>query len=378
MKKFWLFDANDRYTIVVKVNNLIVGGGISGMLVALLLAQRGEQVSLLDKASTGMESSWAGGGILSPLYPWRYPTAVTDLSSWSQQHYPKFLQTLKSATDIDPEWIQNGLLIQNIEAEYKQIQSWVDSNNFTARFIETEQALELQPELVGAGLCLWLPKIAQLRNPRFVKALRKALILSGVAVHENVEVTALTIRKQRVEAVQTTEGEISAARVVIASGAWSQQLLENTGINLHIEPVRGQMMLFRCPPNTVKRIILSNGYYLIPRKDGRVLIGSTLEYVGFNKSTTEQAREELYQAALQLMPVLRNFPVDHHWAGLRPGNNNGVPYICMHPELTNLYMNTGHFRNGIILGLASAHLLVNLILNEPPIINSQNYSVNIQ
>jgi len=133
------------------------------------------------------------------------------------------------------------------------------------------------------------------------------------------------------------------------------------------------MMIIKTPPDTVKKIILDDGHYLIPRKDGRVLIGSTLEFVGFDKSTTTQAHDELLKTAISIAPVLSEYPVEYHWAGLRPGTADGIPYICNHPDIAGLFINSGHYRNGVVLGLASAQLMCDIVLKNSPILDIESY-----
>jgi glycine oxidase len=204
------------------------------------------------------------------------------------------------------------------------------------------------------------------RNPRFAKSLRLALERQGVRFIEQRAVTGFRRVGDRITGVDTEAGVLEAERIVVAGGAWSGELLRSTGLDLPVEPVRGQMILFRGAPGQVRRIVLDQGRYVIPRRDGRILVGSTLEHVGFDKSTTETALAELRAAALRLVPALADCELEHHWAGLRPGSPNGIPCIARHPALTNLYINAGHYRNGVVMGPASARLLADLLLERPP------------
>jgi len=135
------------------------------------------------------------------------------------------------------------------------------------------------------------------------------------------------------------------------------------------------MLLFKAAPALVRRIVLSEQRYVIPRRDGRVLVGSTLEHVGFRKQATETARAELHAMALKLIPALADCPVEHHWAGLRPGSPQGVPYIYEHPTIRSLYVNCGHYRNGVVMGPAAARLLADQVLARPPILSIAPYSL---
>ena len=178
-----------------------------------------------------------------------------------------------------------------------------------------------------------MPDIAQVRNPRLVRALRDSLIKSGVTVSEGVEVRGLHNENGRVTGVLTDQGTVQAGAVVVAGGAWSAALLKTVGIDLPMAPVRGQMLLFRTAPGLLTRMVMRHYRYLIPRRDGRILAGSTLEQVGFDKTTTHRAAEKLQSAALDLVPALENCPIEHQWTGLRPGNPTGVPYIGAHPTI---------------------------------------------
>jgi glycine oxidase len=136
------------------------------------------------------------------------------------------------------------------------------------------------------------------------------------------------------------------------------------------------MLLFDARPDTLPHMILDNDHYLIPRRDGKILVGSTVEQAGFEKQTTDQAKQDLHQFATRLLPALKQYPICAHWAGLRPGTPNGVPYIGFHPDLDNLSINAGHFRNGLVMGPASARLLADLILQRAPQVNPVAYSVH--
>jgi len=135
------------------------------------------------------------------------------------------------------------------------------------------------------------------------------------------------------------------------------------------------MLLLKTPPGWLSRIVLTDDCYLIPRRDGHVLVGSTMEYVGYDKSTTEEAREALSAAAFKLVPGLADFPLVKHWAGLRPGSPIGVPYIGEHPEISGLFVSAGHFRNGVVMAPASARLLADLVLGRTPVLDPEPYAL---
>ncbi len=356
---------------------LVIGGGAIGMLTARELATAGAHVTLIERGETGRESSWAGGGILSPLYPWRYADSLTALARWSQARYTDLCRELQMASGVDPECLPSGLLILDPE-ERADALAWAKAHQLRMERIEPADLAELEPALSHTtGGALWLPEIGQVRNPRFARALRRA-VEARVEVREHEEVSELRVTAGRIQGVRTRQGILEADQVVVCAGAWTATLLAQLGAAPAVEPVRGQMMVFLTQPGQIRHIVLYRDRYIIPRQDGHVLIGSTLEYTGFDKSTTVEAKEQLYRAAGSLFPLLRHSPIEHHWAGLRPGSPNGIPYIGAHPQVEGLFFNAGHFRNGVVTGPASARLVADLMLNRPPILDPTPYALHAQ
>ena len=357
---------------------LIVGGGIIGMLTARELSLAGMKVTIVEQGEAGHESSWAGGGIISPLYPWRYSDAVSALAKWGQAFYPELIDEMNAETGLDAELIQNGLLIFGDEQDAAL--AWDKKWQSNLQRIDFNQVYELEPELSHelekGSNAIWMPDVRQVRNPRLVKVAKKYLLKQGVKFVEQTEVTGFKIKANKMLGVTTSSGDIEADKVLVAGGAWSANLLKNIDISPKVEPVKGQMILFKTEPGKIKRIILSQDRYVIPRRDGRVLVGSTLEHTGFDKSTTTNAREELMNEAFRIIPGLKQAEVEHHWAGLRPGSTNGIPYICQINNIEGLYLNAGHYRNGVVLGPASARLAADLILQRQPILETSVYSLN--
>ncbi len=353
---------------------IIIGGGVIGLLTAYELNRAGAKVTVLERTSIGTESSWAGGGILSPLYPWRYPEPVTALAHWSQQHYASFCQALFDETGIDPEWTQNGLLILDND-EQEMALKWAGHHNARLEKLHTNKISLCEPQTKPLNSALWMPDVAQVRNPRLLQSLKAHLLRNNVTLKEHCDVKELLVTHGSITGVRIKNEKIKANNVIIAGGAWSAELLKPLGTALKVNPVRGQMLLFKTPPKFISRIVMHQGHYVIPRRDGHTLVGSTVEHVGFEKETTQQARDELHKAALNIIPALSNYAIKMHWAGLRPGSPDDIPFIGQHPTTQGLYINAGHYRNGVVLGPASAHLLADIVLKRTPIVRFEPYAL---
>ena len=366
----------------------MVGAGAIGMLTALALRARGYAVTLLDRQAVGQESSWAGGGILSPLYPWHYSAAVNALAQRSQQLYPALVERLLNETGVNPELLHSGLLmLDDVASQDASLGQdveplvWATTQGVKLRRVAGADVPTVQTGVAhGHEGAWWMPEVMQIRNPRLLRALRQALDVHGVRLLERVELQAVAVTAGRVQGVRVNGQAMSADAVVLTAGAWSAQVLQQLGLaRAHapaIEPVRGQMMVLNAPHSGLQRVVMSEGRYLIPRKDGRVLVGSTVEYAGFEKLTTDAARESLHSFALRLCSALAGAPIEAHWAGLRPGSPQGIPYIGEHPGITGLFVHAGHFRNGLVMGPASTELFVQGIEKEPGCVDAAPYAWN--
>jgi glycine oxidase len=343
---------------------VVVGGGIVGCLTALALRDKGCQVTLVERnivaAQTSGESSWAGAGILFPLLPWMYKDAVNEIAMAGAAMYPALCERLLTSTGIDPEYTKSGIAIKPPFDETAAI-DWCEK-------------YQIPVEKNAQGL--FLPTIAQVRPPNLLQALRQILIQQKVNLLENTQLEPL-----KNEGKIAHEGNIDGWRAnihagsrageimslqadafIMTSGAWSFDLLKETSAGLNIKPMRGQILLFDHVPEIPKNIIYQNGFYLVPRRDGLMLAGSTLEDVGFDTNTTEMMRQQLQQKAEQILPSLKHASTIKHWCGLRPGTPDNLPTIAQHPSIKNLYLNTGHFRYGLTMAPASAERITELIL----------------
>jgi glycine oxidase len=330
---------------------VIVGAGAVGCLSALELKTRGYRVTLVDQGQAGQESSWAGGGILFPLLPWHYGEKVNRLALAGARAYAELCERLRSDTGMDPEYRVSGMRVLQDFGEEAALE-WCRTHDIPATMQE------------GA---LWLPEVAQVRNPRLMRALRARVAQCGVELVEHCALRPLDAEGGTLSVWAACDGRhFHADGFVVTAGAWSSQLLGPHALGPGYKPMRGQMLLYRLEPGVLPCILYHDDFYLIPRADGHILAGSTVEDAGFDKTSTPQAAADLRRKALHLLPALADTPVLGHWSGLRPGSPDNVPVIGLHPAFDNLWLNTGHFRYGVTMAPASAHLLAEIMEGRPP------------
>lgn len=337
---------------------VIIGAGVNGLVTAYQLLQRGASVTVLERGDVGREASWAGGGILSPLCPWDYSDEVTRLASRGMAQFGALAAQLHTETGVDPEYEVKGMLVLP-PVDFALAQTWCESHSVPWHRVTAEREI---PEFQGE--CLLLPDVAQARNPRLLKAMRLAVEQRGGHIVEQCEVRAFCSHAGRIRSISTSAGEFVANNLILTAGAWSQSLLGVYALPTKLKPVRGQMLLFKFDAPPLNHILLQDGFYMIARRDGHLLVGSTLEDAGFDKTPTTEALHNLRLHAEQLIPALSGMPVIQHWAGLRPGSPGNVPVIGQHPELENLWINSGHFRYGVTMSPASAEILINEITDS--------------
>lgn len=357
---------------------MIAGGGIVGCMTAMELVSRGCRVTIVERgqiaSQTSGESSWAGGGIIFPLLPWMYGDAVNQLTMAGARFYPDICERLRAETGFDAELLRCGMLILPTFEREKAL-AWCEDYQFAAQSASARAFGVASP---GGDEALWLPGVSQARPPYMMRALRRWLEQQGVTMLEGTELKPLTSGDAPMHAWETVHGEkLHADKFVVTSGAWSFDLLKETASKLKIKPMRGQILLYE-PKQNLDCMVYREGFYMIPRKDGLLLAGSTLEDVGFNPATTEQARAEISAKAEAIMPALKGLPILKHWAGLRPGTPENLPTISAHPDIENLYLNTGHFRYGLTMAPASARIVSSLICGETPFIDPSPFACPTQ
>jgi glycine oxidase len=344
---------------------VVIGGGVIGLATAYLLTREGASVEVLDKGDPGQEASWAGAGILPPSSAEHARHPFDRLRAFSRQLLPDLIADLQQRTGIDSGYVRSGGLEIAGAGEEADEREWRGAG-IECRFIDAAEASRMEPALAPGLSGAWhLPGLAQLRNPRFLKALMAGCCACGARMTPGCPVQRLEVRGRRVVGLHTARGLVAADRFLIAAGAWSDGLLQQAGWTPGIRPIRGQIALLNTRVLPLRHVLLWGPRYLVPRPDGRVLIGSTEEDAGFDKRTTAQAVQELLALACRLVPVLGEAAVERCWAGLRPGSPDGLPFLGAVPGCDNLFVAAGHFRAGIQLSAGTAQVMKELLLGQP-------------
>lgn len=346
---------------------IVIGGGVIGTAIALQLAEQKHAVTVIERGQLGGESSWAGAGLLSALLPWQYPEPVNRLIQTGRAMYPEWTRQLALESGVDPEYSVSGMLVLPQFDEDVAL-SWAARNQEPIECVSAQFHL---PLLAQDGPALWLPRVAQVRNPRLLRSLQTLLIKRGVVLQERVSADSFEISQDQVVSLATSVGRQPADTFIIAAGAWTPSLLPFP--KLDIRPMRGQIVLLKGAAGLFQHIVYQDSFYIIPRRDGHVLLGSTLEDVGFDKGTTEEARAALLNRAKAILPMLQSFEVVRQWSGLRPAAPDNIPTIGRHPDISNLYVCGGHYRYGVTMAPSSAKLLVDLIYGRQPMIDPEPY-----
>jgi len=346
---------------------LVVGGGVIGLNIALDLVRDGHDVQLLEREIPGQRASWCSAGLLTPSSPWNYGAPLIELAHLSETLYPDLVADLLEHTGIDSEYEIAGMLYpEGVGADATKVADETARRNalgFATEPLGRAQLDVLQPgfaaKVTGAG---WQPHSARLRPPRLLAAMRRRAVGLGVLVTSHCDVTGILGDARGVRGVATSTGQdLPADVVVLAAGAWASSLATTIGVEIDVRPVRGQILLLRGEPGLLGPTVNNGDSYLLPRRDGRVLVGSTMEDAGFDAVTTPEAIARLRGLARAIFPSTEHMVGETAWAGLRPGTPDRLPYIGPVDDVPGLLLATGHYRNGILLAPITARLIADVV-----------------
>ena len=357
---------------------LILGGGVIGLSCAYVLAEAGLKVELIDRQALGREASWAGAGIIPPGNPQWARSPLDQLRAYSVSQFPAFTQMLESTTGLPTGFrICGGIEFLDAESEYA-IDLW-DDEVIEYQKLSTVELHNLEPNLAPPDAGYVLPGMGQVRNPWFLRAVIAACERIGVRLRPDCPAEGWVVdADQNVEGVGLTSGEIlRAGKYLLATGAWADYWLNALCAFPGVDPVRGQMLLYRTDKPLLNRVVICGKRYLVPRSDGRLLVGSTEEpEAGFLKETTPEGIADLRQFAEGIVPALKSAELETSWAGLRPGSADGYPSIGRLPFDPNVFAAVGHFRAGIQLSLGTAHLIGDLVTGRKPFLDPAPFALD--
>ena len=351
---------------------IVVGGGIVGLATACVLASEGHSVQILERERPGSRASWVAAGLLTPSSPWRYPPALIELCFRSEDMYPQLVSELIACTGIDPEHEVAGMIYpEGVANDAAQIADHTRLRNelgFGVEHLERADLDRLQPglgdEVEGAA---FQRRSARVRPPRLLAGLVRRAEQLDVSIVSACEVTSLLADAGRIAGVRVAGGQcLPADAVVLAAGAWSGHLARSLGLIVDVRPVRGQILLLRGEPGVLGPTINDGFDYLVPRRDGRILVGSTMEDVGFEAVNTEEALSRMRRNARRLLPAVASMTEEMSWAGLRPGTPDRMPYLGPVEGCPGLVLATGHFRNGILLAPITARIVADVLAERAP------------
>jgi len=354
-----------------KADIVIIGGGVIGLAVARALALRGlRDVLLLERGSLGAESSSAAAGMLAPQAEANRPHEFFYLTCQSRDMYPLFASALLEETGIDIELETTGALYlaftEHDADELEQRYEWQNRAELPIEKLSSEAARKLEPAICeDVRAALRFPRDTQVENRRLIGALSVANERLGVRLETGTNVISLKAERGRLKGIETSRGFVATDRVVIAGGAWSS-LIDAADIalpDLRIKPVRGQMLCFEANPQICGHVVYSSRGYIVPRRDGRLLAGSTTEHAGFEKRVTAAGIHSILSAALEISPRIASLPMTDSWAGLRPRAADTLPVLGPCAEIAGVFYATGHYRNGILLAPVTGELIARAIVD---------------
>jgi glycine oxidase len=368
----------------------IIGGGIVGLSIARELAGRGATVRVVARGDVRDSASWAAVGIFPPApdHPGNPPHAA--LTAWSDRLHRQWAAELLAETGIDNGLRQcGGLHVAHDAAAMERLRGsardWA-ARGTVCRELDGPALAACEPALADAvsrGVLVGgflLPEEQSFRSPRHLRALEASCRLRGADVTRGAEVVEVRRSGGRVTGVVARIGgateTVEAKTYILAAGAWTGGLGAAWGLEIATRPIRGQIALFELPRQVLTRIVNRGLEYLVPREDGHLLVGSTLEDAGFEPMTTDAAIARLRMLAGDLLGDIARVPPAQTWAGLRPGSADGLPTIGPIPGLDNAFVAAGHFRAGLHQSTATAVMIADLVTGGTPAVDPRAFAVD--
>ncbi len=357
---------------------LIIGGGVIGLSIVRALHKKNVgKITILERGRIGRESSFAAAGMLAPQSEADKADEFFHFCSDSRNLYRNFAEELLNETDIDVELDCSGTLyLAFSERDAEEIRrrfEWQKKSGLAVEHLSAEEVRKIEP-FVSPNVreALFFPDDWQVENRKLLAALAKYANLNDIEIIENAEVKNFIIEDHsKIVGAETVEGKFFAEKIILAAGAWTSLISDWTTFTeldgvirglLTVRPIRGQMISFKAAKRLFAKVIYTTRGYIVPRGDGRILAGATVEDVGFDKSLTDSGIEFLRRNAFEIAPDLANLKISEKWAGLRPRTTDGLPILGTLPQrFENFFLATAHYRNGILLAPLTAKILADKI-----------------
>ena len=356
---------------------VVAGGGLIGCAIALELAQNDLRVALFDSREPGREASWASAGILSPAPESPAMIATVEIGKASLAMYPAFIEQVEEQSGIDTGFRTNGtmtaLLSRHAREELSTIIALNRGLGLKAEALSAQEARDMEPALSEeVDAAVLRPDEACVDNRLLAKALLEAAKRTGVEIHAGTGVQTIWKEGSQCRGVIVRGEKFAAKHTIVAAGAFSAQI---AGVEEYapVRPAKGQMVSVRCDAARIERVLWAERIYIVPRNDGRILCGATVEHVGFDKSVTAGGVHANLNAAIELAPVLATARVEETWAGLRPDTPDHLP-ILGSTDIDGLMIATGHYRSGVLLTPITARLMGELVLEKTPSMDCEKFS----
>lgn len=342
----------------------IIGGGVIGLSLGWQLARQGAEVEIFERDIAGRGAGWLAAGMLTPQAELGFEEIeLFNFMRKSLELYPQFLNELKHDSGIAVKMDNCGSLFAGFDRDdmtrLRRIYDFRESINLPAKWLTGSEAKELEPMLSPKCTCgLWMPDDAQVENRDLLKALQAAAKKTGVQVHEIANVISVRIENGKVKGIKVNDKDVEVTNLIVAAGAWSKQI-EGIPENLlpPVRPVKGQIMSLRMEgENKVTHAIRGRDVYLVPKADGRLIVGASNEEMGFDTNPTAGEIYRLLERAWETVPGIYEYPIEEIQVGLRPGSRDHEPIIG-DSEIEGLYFATGHYRSGILLTPVTAYEL---------------------
>lgn len=345
---------------------VIVGGGLVGSLCALRLADAGAEVLVLDRGTPGAEASSAAAGILAAQSEAAAASPLFELTLESREQHAALADELRGRVGIDTGFVRHGILeVARNDAEAtaltKKVQ-WQRERALPLEHLDARALRQREPGLAASFVHgVLFPDDAAVDAARLVTAVVQAAARAGVRFRAGVAARRIAIERKRAKGVETDEGLIEGDTVVLCAGAWSGLIEQGLGDPSSVRPARGQIVELTTCPTPIRSVVFAHGGYLVPRADGRVLVGSTLEFVGYRRGVTADGVAKLLGVATRTVPSLGEAELTRTWSNFRPYTEDRTPILGMR-GVEGLVLATGHHRSGIVLAPVTAEIVRDLVI----------------